>query len=76
MKEAEARRLLRRCDDPGGLEAWIVGQPWEAVSGGWRVIPALHGWRFRLETIPGGLRVSTAMPGALPAVWTVTTPRP
>jgi hypothetical protein len=76
MTEAEARRLLRRCDDPGGLEVWIVGQPWEAVPGGWRVIPDLEGWRFRLETIPGGLRVSASMPGALPAVWTVTTPRP
>ena len=77
MTEAEARRLLRRCDDPGELEAWIMGQPWEAVPGGWRVIPDLQGWRFHLATIPDGLRIFTSAPGpGEPAVWTVTTRRP
>ena len=77
MTEAGARRMLRDWPSIGGLEGWIARQPWRAAPGGWTVPHDLEGWHFRLERIPGGLRV-TASPGvdAAPAVWTVTTPRP
>ena len=70
--EAEARRLLRDCEGLGGLEAWIAWQRWQAVPGGWRVVPELLGWRFRLEVVPEGLRVTAGEPGASgPAGWVV-----
>jgi hypothetical protein len=75
MTEAEVRQLLRRCDGSGGLglEAWIADQPWEAKSGGWQVIPDLHGWRFRLELVGDGVGITASPPGsAAPAVWIVT----
>ncbi len=31
----------------------------------------LHGWRFRLEPAPGGVRVVASPGGGEPAVWTV-----
>ncbi len=73
MTEAEARELLRRCDGLGGLEAWIAGQLWQPVPGGWSVRPGLlDGWRFRLEAVPEGGRVTAGEPGAGgPAVWVV-----
>ena len=71
MTEPEARDLLRQCDDIGGLEAWIAGRPWEVVPGGWSVAGDLQGWRFRLDPVRDGVRVSAFMPGALPAVWLV-----
>ena len=73
MTEAEARDLLRCCDGQGGIEAWIAGQRWQAVPGGWTVKPQLQGWRFRLEVVPEGLRVTAGEPRAGgPAGWVVT----
>ena len=69
--EAEARRLLRDCEGLGGVEAWIAWQRWQAVPGGWRVIPDLQGWRFRLEVMPEGLRVTEGEPGAGGPAWVV-----
>ncbi len=70
MTEAEARDLLQRCDGAGGLEAWMARQPWQAMPGGWTVKPDRQGWRFTLEPVPEGLRVTAAMPGTVqPAVW-------
>jgi hypothetical protein len=71
MTKVEARTLLRQCDSVGRLEAWIADQPWEAVPGGWALVQDLQEWRFRVEPVPGGLRISAGMPGALPAVWTI-----
>jgi hypothetical protein len=71
LTEAEARELLRRCDGPGGLEAWIARQSWRTVPGGWAVRKELEGWRFRLEAVPEGVRVIAGMPDAEPAVWVV-----
>jgi hypothetical protein len=71
MTEAEARTLLRQCDSVGRLEAWIADQPWVVAPGGWKVLLDLERWRFNLEPGTDGLRISAAMPGALPAVWTI-----
>jgi len=36
-------------------------------------MPDLEGWRFKLEVVPEGIRVSAAAPGSsVPAVWVVT----
>jgi hypothetical protein len=76
MTEAQVRNLLRQRYGLGGVERWIAGQPWEAVPGGWAVKPDLEGWRFLVEPVPEGVRI-TASPGegGTPAVWTVM-PRP
>ena len=37
MTEKEARALLSDCDGLGGLERWIVEQPWQVMPGGLRV---------------------------------------
>jgi hypothetical protein len=72
MTEAEARRLLRDWPGIGGLEAWIAERRWKAIPGGWEVLPDLQGWRFKLEVVSGGIRVSAAAPGpGEPAVWIV-----
>jgi hypothetical protein len=72
VTEAEARDLLRDCDGLGGIEAWMAGRRWQAVPGGWTVTGELQGWHFRIEVAGEELRVSASMPGALPAVWTVS----
>jgi hypothetical protein len=41
------------------------------VPGGWTVAGELQGWRFRLEVVPGGLRVFASAGGGEPAVWFV-----
>jgi hypothetical protein len=69
--ETQARKLLRRSHGWSGLEYWVAAQPWEVVSSGWAVKPDLQGWRFHLEPVPEGIRVSAVMLGALPAVWVV-----
>lgn len=71
MTKAEARTLLRDCGGFGGLEALIAGRRWQAVPGGWTVSGELQGWSFKLEIVPGGLRVSAHAPGGSPAVLTV-----
>jgi len=61
MTGAEARELLRPCD---GLGDWIARQARQPAPGGWSVRPRLQGWRFRLEAVPKGLRVTAGEPGA------------
>jgi hypothetical protein len=53
----------------GGLEPWIAAQPWRPAPGGWQLSRALDGWRFRLQPIEDGLRVTAGAPGGAPAVW-------
>lgn len=69
--EAEARAALRAFVAVGEIEPWIAEQRWEAVPGGWRVRERLHGWRFRVEPVPGGLRVVMSGIGGEPAKWIV-----
>lgn len=72
MTEPDARDLLRHW--PGdGLEAWMADQPWRAVPSGWALVGEFRFWQFKVETIPGGLRLSAGEPWEAPAVWTVTT---
>ena len=71
MTEAEARAALAAFDAVGEIEPWIAEQSWEAVPGGWTVAGELQGWRFRLETVPGGVRVVASANGGEPAVWFV-----
>ncbi len=71
MTEAEARAALRAFDGIGSVEPWIAGRPWQAVPGGWTVAGELQGWRFRLEVVPGGVRVTASMGKGAPAVWVV-----
>lgn len=70
MTEAQARAALAAYDAIGGIEPWIAARPWQATPGGWTVAGELQGWRFRLEAVPGGVRV-IAMGKGEPAVWTV-----
>jgi hypothetical protein len=60
MTEAEARAALRAFVGVGNVEPWIAGRPWQAAPGGWAVAGELQGWRFRLEVVPGGVRVVAA----------------
>ena len=72
MTEAEARALL--CDWPGvgGVEAWIAGRRWHATPDGWTVDGMLQGWRFEVEVVAAGLRLSArATDDHAPAVWQV-----
>jgi hypothetical protein len=63
---------LRRHGGRGGIGRWIAEQPWEpAPGGGWTVPADLHGWRFRLEPVAGGVRVVMSVGGGGPAEWTV-----
>ncbi len=72
MTEAEARAALRAFDGVGQVEPWIAEQPWKAEAGGWSVLGELQGWRFRLEVMPGGMRVIASMGGGRePKVWSV-----
>ncbi len=72
MTEDQARAALASFDGVGGLEAWIAGQPWKAESGGWSVLGELHGLRFHLEVMPGGVRVIASLGGGRePKVWSV-----
>ena len=70
MIEAEARAALAAYDAIGGIEPWIAARPWQVTPDGWTVAGELQGWRFRLEAVPGGVRV-IAMGKGEPAVWTV-----
>jgi hypothetical protein len=71
MTEAEARAALRAFVAVGELERWIADQRWEAIPGGWRVRERFHGWRFRVEPAPGGVRVVMSAAGGEPAAWFV-----
>ena len=73
MTEADARVLLHNWPGIGGLEAWIAGRRWKAAPGGWTVSGELQGWRFRIDVIAGGLRITTsALVIADPTVRVVT----
>ena len=78
MTEAEARAALRVFVAVGDVAPWIAEQPWKAAAGGWSVLSELHGLRFHLEVMPGGVRViASAGGGREPAVWFVPrVPRP
>ncbi len=72
MTEAEARAALRAFVGVGQVEPWIAGQPWKAEAGGWSVLGELHGLRFHLEVMPGGVRVIASLGGGRePKVWSV-----
>jgi hypothetical protein len=72
MTEEKARAALRAFVAVGEIERWIAEQPWEpAAGGGWTVPADLHGFRFRLEPVPGGVRVILSTDGRGPAEWTV-----
>jgi hypothetical protein len=72
MTEAQARAALRAFVAVGEIEQWIAEQRWEpAPGGGWTVPADLHGWRFRLEPVVGGVRVILSTDGRGPAEWTV-----
>ena len=71
----EARAALTAFDGVGGLERWIAEQRWEAIPGGWRVRGRFAGWRFRLESVAGGLRVVMSARRGEPAVWVVPAAR-
>ena len=72
VTEVEARQQLRDCGGFGSLEAWISGRRWKLMPGGWIVTGELQGWRFQLEVVPEGLRVTAGEPGANePAGWVV-----
>ena len=72
MTEAEARAALAAFDAIGEVERWVAAQRWDAIAGGWRVRGQLHGrWRFRLEPVPGGVRVVMSSTGGAPADWVV-----
>ena len=77
MTEAEARAALRAFVG-GEVEPWIAGQPWKAEPGGWSVLGELHGLRFHLEVMAGGVRVIASLGGGRePRVWNVPrVPRP
>ena len=49
-----------------------------AEPGGWSVLGELHGLRFHLEVMPGGVRVIASLGGGRePRVWNVPrVPRP
>ncbi len=71
MTEADARAALAAFDAVGEIERWIAQQSWEAVPGGWTVPGELHGLRFRVALVPGGVRVTASKGTGRPAVWTV-----
>ena len=71
MTEAEARAALRAFVGVGNVEPWIAAQPWEATPSGWTVPVPLEGWVFRLQAVPGGIRVTASMGKGGPAVWFV-----
>lgn len=55
MTEAEARLLLRDCDEYGGMEAWVAARRWKAMPGGWIVNSELQGRQFRVEVIASAM---------------------
>jgi hypothetical protein len=67
----ESRAALRAFVVVGEVEHWIAEQPWQPATWGWTVMGELHGWRFRVEPDPGGVRVVMSMAGGEPATWIV-----
>jgi hypothetical protein len=71
VTEAEARAALRAFVGIGHVEPWIAGRSWKAEARGWAVGDELEGWHFRLEAMPGGVRVIASAGEGEPATWTV-----
>ena len=71
MTEEEARAVLAAFDGVAGLERQLAKQPWQAAPAGWTVPGDLQGWRFRVEPVPGGVRVVASANGGEPAAWFV-----
>ena len=71
MTEAEARAALRAFVGVGNVKPWSAGRPWQAAPGDWTVAGELQGWCFRLEVVPGGVRVVASAGRGEPAVWIV-----
>ena len=71
MTEDKARAALRAFDGVGGLEQQLAKQRWQADAGGWAVLGALGGWRFRVEPAPGGVTVLGSDGWGEPVVWFV-----
>jgi hypothetical protein len=73
VTETEARALLRDWHGVGGVDAWIAGRQWHATPDGWTVDGMLQGWRFEVEVVAEGLRLTArATDDHAPAVWHVT----
>ena len=62
---------LTAFDGLAGLERWLAEWPWQAAPGGWAVRGELWGWRFRVEPVPGGVRVVASADGCGDVEWTV-----
>ena len=75
MTEEQARAALAAFVAVGGLERWIAEQRWNAVPGGWVVPEGFQGWRFRLEPVAGGVRVTGCLRKGGSAVWIVPAER-
>lgn len=71
MTEAEARAALVAVDAGSEIERWIAARPWRATMGGWTVVGELQHSCFRVEPVPGGVRVIASGGRVSPAVWTV-----
>jgi hypothetical protein len=76
MNKADARVLLRDWSGDDGLEDWTAEQPWQAVPSGWALVGERQGWRFRIDVIPAGLRITASAPGGAPAVGSSQNKRP
>jgi hypothetical protein len=63
--------VLAAFDGVAGLERRLAEQPWRADAGGWAVLVAIQGWRFRVEPAPGGVAVLGSDGWGDPAVWVV-----
>jgi hypothetical protein len=68
---AEAVAAVKRKPCTAGVEHWLAEQAWEPVPAGWTVPADLHGWRFRLEHIAGGVRVIMVVREGERADWIV-----
>jgi hypothetical protein len=72
VTEAEARAALRAFVAVDGIEQWIAERRWKPVrDGGWWVQGRFHGWRFLVQPVAGGLRVTMSAAGEEPASWFV-----
>jgi hypothetical protein len=72
MTEDKARVALRGFVAVGDIEHWIAERSWTpAPDGGWKVRGRLHGWRFAVKPVAGGVQVTMSAPGEAPAPWFV-----
>ena len=70
VTEAEARAALAAFHAIGDIEQWIAAQRWEAArAAGGCGASFTADERFRLEPVPGGVRVIMCGTGGAPADW-------